>query len=93
MSWQHRIFKDGNGVLTFRECFYDEEGEVEAWSAQAVYPEGHVDDDFPIHSLRTDLCRMLLALSKPVIDEEKTLKNMARKTAKEERKKERLKKS
>ncbi len=85
-QWNYRVFKDEYGALTFRETVY--EGlEVSGWTSWAA-PRGETLDE-----LRSDLCGMLLALGKPIIDEKKEQKKADRKIAKAKEKSEGLKKS
>lgn len=89
--WNFRIFKDGDGVHTFRETHYNKKGEVDSWT-NPVYPLGVENEGDPVGGLRYDLCGMLLALSKPVLDEVKLTKKAERNAAKTKAKKEKLKK-
>lgn len=86
IPWNYRVFIDSQKLMSFRETHYTDTGEVNGWSSSCV-PVGETIDE-----LRYDLCGMLLALSKPILDEEKLQKIADRELAKSKAQKEKLKK-
>ena len=61
-TWNYRVAKNAHGELVIVEVYYDEDGNVEFWSAEQ-FPLGEDMDD-----LRKDLQHMLKALDKPLFD-------------------------
>ena len=68
MRWNHRAMRtvhdNGEVAYSIREVFYDDDGTIEGWTAEAMDPHGETLDE-----LRADLVRMLACLGKPVLDE------------------------
>lgn len=71
MSWNHRVVKSepdeqGYTYCSIRNVFYDEDGEIFGWSAEAVDPFGS-----NLEELKADFDRMAKAFNLPVLDEAK----------------------
>lgn len=82
-GWRLRIFRDADGILTFRETEH-EDGVAVSWTEDAILPMGvpEVGDDEAMLELRWTVAAMNAALCFPVIDEEKQLEILARKATK-----------
>jgi hypothetical protein len=71
MTWNHRVIKyqtrnlfgDPDVGYAIHEVFYNNNGEVQGMTAEAVRPWGDTKDE-----LRLELMRMLEALNKPDLD-------------------------
>jgi hypothetical protein len=61
-TWNYRVAKNTHGEIVIVEVYYDEDGNVEFWSAEQ-FPLGEDVDD-----LRKDLQHMLEALDKPLFE-------------------------
>jgi len=60
--WNYRVMvKDGSYAV--HEVFYDDEGNVEAWAEDPVYPRGQ-----SVEELAEDFDLYRLALDKPPLD-------------------------
>jgi hypothetical protein len=67
MTWNHRVFithTEYGDWLDIRETYYNEEGNVEGWTMDAIAPGGET-----IEELRNELQRMLACLDKPVLED------------------------
>jgi hypothetical protein len=69
MSWNYRVFRrieeqhtSAEPVYTIASVYYDEDGTMKTFAADAAYPVSETLD-----GLRGDLDKMIFALSKPVI--------------------------
>lgn len=70
MTWNHRVMKSypanqEDAWYSIREVYYDENGKVDGYTQDAIDPGSD-----SIEGLREVLCRMLLALDKPVLVED-----------------------
>ena len=63
MSWNYRIMKYEDGSLGIHEVFYDEEGDVQGWTENAVSVYGE-----DIHELESSYDLMMQAFSKPILE-------------------------
>jgi hypothetical protein len=71
MSWNHRVIRRKSGlghepefIYAVHEVYYNENGEIDGWTAQPVSPAG---DD--LKQLGSDLSRFSAALDLPVLEE------------------------
>ena len=69
MHWNHRVMiRHHEGTdetsMGIREVFYDDDGNIDAWTADDMDPHGET-----LEELRADLERMLACLERPVLDE------------------------
>ncbi len=96
MSWNHRVFRDEHGGLSIRETYYNEDGEIYGWDAEANSPYGYAydggGDAEAKASLGWFLAKFQGALCFPILDEEEMRKKRLDKTKKTKPKKEKLKK-
>lgn len=68
MTWNHRVMRSeyaGESYHTIREVFYDEDGNIEGWTAEPIAPQGETPEE-----LRDELQRMLACLDRPVLEED-----------------------
>ena len=71
MSWNYRLFKKKfhgheETYLEIHEVYYDEKGEIEGWTENAVKPIG-----MDVEEVKNNLDKMLQACEKPVLEESK----------------------
>ncbi|HEX7706458.1 MAG TPA: hypothetical protein VF701_08380 [Thermoanaerobaculia bacterium] len=59
MSWSYRIVQSGD-QFAVHEVFFSEDGSVEGWTEQPVFPRGD-----SLEELREDLARYLHAFEQP----------------------------
>lgn len=68
MTWNYRVIRKEHesGDVTFQihEVYYDDEGAIETWTANSVYPSGE-----SLSELREDIEHFLAALDEPVLEE------------------------
>ncbi len=66
--WNHRVMhkleSDGSHSYTIHEVYYDVDGAVTGWTENGIAPYGET-----LEELRSDLKRMVKALSKPVLED------------------------
>lgn len=70
MTWNHRVVRsvsavDGTVAYTIREVFYEDDGKVSGWTADAIEPHGETLDE-----LRQNIARMAECTDRPVLDED-----------------------
>ena len=65
--WNHRVMKSTHGeetIYTIREVYYDHDGSIEGWTADAVAPQGETPEE-----LREELARMIACTAQGVLYE------------------------
>lgn len=95
MTWNRRVMKDADGIMSVREVYYHPNKEIECWTGPVEpvgIPHNLGGDSEALYELGQELASFRAALCFPVLDEEKLLEMMAAKTPKAKTKKEKLKK-
>lgn len=62
MTWNHRIFREPDGLLVIREVYYDEAGIITSCTEDAVSPTGD-----NIMDLMADMGMFIQAVGKPIL--------------------------
>jgi len=79
MTWNYRAIKEtceGETVYQVHECYYDDKGELEGWTENAICAQGET-----LKELRTDLRMMLRDVTScPILD----MKELRKRFPKEE---------
>lgn len=72
MTWNHRVMKKTHkgswgeeDQYTIREVFYDDDGEIEGWTATGVWPAGET-----VEGLKKEIHMFSAAFDAPVLDED-----------------------
>jgi len=80
MTWNYRAIKEiceGETVYQVHECYYNEKGELERWTENAICPQGET-----LEELRADLSAMLDDIgSRPALDMEELRKRFPKEAA------------
>lgn len=63
MPWNYRVFRDRDGQYAIREVFYSDDGRLEGWTEEPVYPRAE-----SLAGLRTELEHYAAAMEMPVLD-------------------------
>lgn len=62
MTWNYRVWKDGDEYFIVKETYYNDAGEISSCTKDAVFPSGST-----LKELRSDIKRFTESLTKPVL--------------------------